>query len=92
LYEIDGQPALDLYKKILGDKSSELPQASLLYPLNVTPDGKKPVVRTILNIDNDTQSMILAGDAPVNSRVQLMMAVLMGLHKVLILRKIRYEK
>jgi hypothetical protein len=32
----------------------------LLYPLNVTPHGKKePVVRTILNIDNDTQSMIL---------------------------------
>lgn len=80
LYEIDGQPALDLYKKYLGDKSSELPQASLLYPLNVTPDGKKePVVRTILNIDNDTQSMILAGDVPVNSRVQLMMASVDGI-------------
>ncbi|OUD37462.1 FIST signal transduction protein [Flavobacterium sp. FPG59] len=80
LYEIDGQPALDLYKKYLGDKSIELPQASLLYPLNVTPDGKKePVVRTILNIDNDTQSMILAGDVPVNSRVQLMMASVDGI-------------
>jgi hypothetical protein len=80
LYEIDGQPALDLYKKYLGDKSSELPQASLLYPLNVRPDGKKePVVRTILNIDNDTQSMILAGDVPVNSRVQLMMASVDGI-------------
>jgi hypothetical protein len=41
LYEIDGQPALDLYKKNLGDKSSELPQASLLYPLNVTPMVRK---------------------------------------------------
>ena len=80
LHEIDGQPALDLYKKYLGDKSSELPQASLLYPLNVTPHGKKePVVRTILNIDNDAQSMILAGDAPVNSRVQLMMASVDGI-------------
>jgi hypothetical protein len=47
LYEIDGQPALDLYKKYLGDKSSELPQA-LLYPLNVTHMVKEPVVRTIL--------------------------------------------
>jgi hypothetical protein len=27
---------------------------------------KEPVVRTILNINNDDQSMILAGDAPVN--------------------------
>lgn len=80
LYEIDGQPALDLYKKYLGEKSNQLPQASLLYPLNVTPDGKKePVVRTILNINNDDQSMILAGDAPVNSKVQLMMASVDGI-------------
>ena len=75
LYEIDDQPALDLYKKYLGDKANQLPQASLLYPLNVTPEGKKePVVRTILGIDHEKQSMTLAGDVPVNSRVQLMMA------------------
>lgn len=75
LYEIDDQPALDLYKKYLGDKANQLPQASLLYPLNVTPEGKiKPVVRTILGIDNEKQSMTLAGDVPENSRVQLMMA------------------
>ena len=80
LYEIDGQPALDLYKNYLGEKASELPQASLLYPLNVTPEDKKePVVRTILNIDNDNQSMILAGDVPINSRVQLMMASVDGI-------------
>jgi hypothetical protein len=80
LYEIDGQPALDLYKKYLGEKASELPQASLLYPLNVTPEGKKePVVRTILNINTDDQSMILAGDVPMNSRVQLMMASVDGI-------------
>lgn len=75
LYEIDDQPALDLYKKYLGDKANRLPEASLLYPLNVTPKGKKqPVVRTILGIDNENQSMTLAGDVPINSRVQLMMA------------------
>ncbi|MDX6183454.1 FIST C-terminal domain-containing protein [Flavobacterium sp. Fl-77] len=75
LYEIDGQPALDLYKKYLGDKANQLPQASLLYPLNVTPEGKsQAVVRTILNINNQDQSMILAGDAPENAKVQLMMA------------------
>jgi hypothetical protein len=75
LYELDGQPALDLYKKYLGEKASQLPQASLLYPLNVTPEGKdKPVVRTILSINDADNSMVLAGDVPVNSRVQLMMA------------------
>jgi hypothetical protein len=49
-------------------------------------------VRTILNIDNDTQSMILAGDAPVNSRVQLMMASVDGIAQGANTAKIRYEK
>jgi hypothetical protein len=80
LYEIDGQPALNLYKNYLGEKASELPQASLLYPLNVTPIGKvEPVVRTILGIDNENHSMILAGDVPKGSTVQLMMASVDGI-------------
>jgi len=80
LYAIDGQPALDLYKKYLGDKSKKLPQASLLYPLNVTPKGKsEPVVRTILSINNDDNSMVLAGDVPLHSKVQLMMASIDGI-------------
>lgn len=80
LYEIDGQPALDLYKRYLGDKAKELPQASLLYPLSVTPEGKtEPFVRTILNINDEEQSMTLAGDVPLGSRVQLMMASVDGI-------------
>lgn len=75
LYEIDNKPALDLYSKYLGDKASELPQASLLFPLNVKAEGKKnPVVRTILSINSDNNSMVLAGDVPENSSVQLMMS------------------
>lgn len=80
LNELDFQPALDLYSKYLGEKAKELPQASLLYPLSVTPKGKsKPVVRTILNIDKETNSMILAGDVPMDSKVQLMMASVDGI-------------
>ena len=75
LYEIDGKPALDLYKHYLGDKASQLPQASLLFPLNVIPEGKEEaVVRTILSINEENNSMVLAGDVPLNSKVQLMMA------------------
>ncbi len=77
LYEIDGQPALDLYKKYLGDKAKELPQAALLYPLTVQQnEDTEPLVRTILNIDEETNSMILAGDVPENSKVQLMMSTM----------------
>jgi len=75
LYELDGQPALDLYKKYLGDKVKELPEAALLYPLSVkVPGEKETIVRTILNINEEDNSMILAGDVPVGSTVQLMMA------------------
>lgn len=74
LYELDNQPALDLYKKYLGDKSKELPGAALLYPLKVkSTDEKQSIVRTILNINEEENSMILAGDILENSRVQLMM-------------------
>jgi hypothetical protein len=74
LYELDNKPALDIYIKYLGERASELPQSALLYPLNVMIPGKKiPVVRTILGIDYEKKAMILAGDVPVDSVVQLMM-------------------
>ncbi len=74
LYEIDGKPALDLYKTYLGDKAKDLPGAALIYPLNVkTKENKQSLVRTILNIDEKQNSMILAGDVPEQATVQLMM-------------------
>ncbi|MDN3491251.1 FIST signal transduction protein [Winogradskyella bathintestinalis] len=74
LYELDGQPALDLYKKYLGEKSKELPSAALLYPLNVkTEEEQHSFVRTIINIEEENNAMVLAGHIPENSTVQLMM-------------------
>jgi hypothetical protein len=74
LYELDNLPALDLYKKYLGEKEKELPGAALLYPINVkSEDGNDYIVRTILNIDEEKNAMILAGDIFEDSRVQLMM-------------------
>ncbi|MDY8134637.1 FIST signal transduction protein [Aquimarina sp. 2201CG5-10] len=75
LYELDNQPALDLYKKYLGDKASELPQSALLYPLSVKSKNRtESIVRTVLSIDEESNTMILAGDVPEGSKVQLMMA------------------
>ncbi|WP_178987239.1 FIST signal transduction protein [Winogradskyella schleiferi] len=74
LYELDGQPALDLYKTYLGDKAKDLPGAALLYPLNVTSaNEKQSIVRSILSIDEEENAVILAGNIPENSKVQLMM-------------------
>ena len=75
LYELDGKPALDLYKLYLGDKAKGLPQTALLYPLSVhMQDSREVIVRTILNIDEKNNTMILAGDVPEGSKVQLMMS------------------
>tara|TARA_B110000091_G_C13800395_1_gene469947 strand:- start:24 stop:1163 length:1140 start_codon:yes stop_codon:yes gene_type:complete len=74
LFELDDKPALDLYKNYLGEKSKELPSAALLYPLKVkSKEEEKSIVRTILNINEENNSMILAGDILKGSKVQLMM-------------------
>ena len=73
LKELDGQPALSLYKSYLGDKADELPGAALLFPLRiVSPDGSHDLVRTILAVDEDTETMQFAGDIPLGWDAQLM--------------------
>ncbi|MDP5043884.1 MAG: FIST C-terminal domain-containing protein [Leeuwenhoekiella sp.] len=80
LYELDHKPALDLYKSYLGDKAAELPTSSLFYPLSVQSQLKeRPLVRTILTIDEAENTMILAGDVPEGSKVKLMMATVDGI-------------
>lgn len=74
LFELDGKPALDLYKEYLGEKAKDLPKSALLYPLNVCVDDQQAIVRTILNINETHNTMVLAGDIPEGSRVQLMMS------------------
>jgi hypothetical protein len=75
LYELDGRSALELYKTYLGDKSKELPGSALLFPLSISVDNSsQPVVRTILSIDEEAQSMTFAGDVPEGATAQLMKA------------------
>lgn len=76
LYEIDGRPALALYKEYLGDKANELPSSGLLYPFAILQEDHSELglIRTILNIDHEKESLILAGDLPQGSLVCLMHA------------------
>lgn len=75
LIELEGQNALELYKKYLGEESTNLPGAALLFPLSVIiPGATKAVVRTILSINEDDKSMTFAGDIPVGSKVRFMKA------------------
>jgi hypothetical protein len=75
LFELDGQPALDLYERYLGpDESRRLPGSALLFPIQVY-DAQRPnsaVVRTVLAIDRAARSMTFAGDVPQGWTAQLM--------------------
>ncbi|MDH4234394.1 MAG: FIST C-terminal domain-containing protein, partial [Gallionella sp.] len=76
LYSLDGQPALDLYKKYLGERATGLPATGLLFPLAIRneleEDGQ--TVRTILSVNEDDKSITFAGDIAQGSFVSLMRA------------------
>lgn len=75
LYELGSQPALALYKTYLGEMAEGLPATGLRFPLALSmPGEEKELVRTILAIDEDTQSLTFAGDIPVGAYAQLMRA------------------
>ncbi|AXT19195.1 hypothetical protein D7030_13770 [Flavobacteriaceae bacterium AU392] len=75
LYELDGFPALETYKSFLGDKANDLPSSGLLFPLSMrNSENSTPVVRTILGINEEEQSLTFAGNIPEGSYVRLMKA------------------
>ncbi len=76
LYELDNKSALELYKEYLGDFAADLPATGLLFPLSMSvgcPDQCE-LVRTILGINEEEQSMTFAGDVPEGTYVRFMKA------------------
>ncbi len=72
LFELDGRPALGLYKQYLGEHAKGLPATGLLFPLSVrAKPGDTPLVRTILAVDEQQQSMTFAGDVPEGATARL---------------------
>ena len=75
LYELDVKPALELYKTYLGERASGLPATALLFPLTLRRGASdRRVVRTILGVDEATQSLTFAGDIEQGAHAQLMRA------------------
>lgn len=75
LYELDGKSALALYKTYLGEHASQLPASGLLFPLGIRAGEDAPiVVRTILAVDEERQSLTFAGDVPEGQYARLMRA------------------
>ncbi len=81
LQELDGRPALELYKRYLGEYASELPKSGLYFPLEmVHPDNRENgLIRTIMSVDDQTGDLILAGDIDPECYMRLMHASTDGL-------------
>jgi hypothetical protein len=71
LYELDGQPALQLYKKYLGEHAAGLPGTAFLFPLRLRTRDGGAVIRTVLGVNEADQSLTFAGDLPEGSYVEL---------------------
>ena len=75
LYELDGKSALGLYKSYLGEHAKELPASGLLFPLGIRAEHQsRTVVRTILGVSEEDQSLTFAGDMPEGWYARLMHA------------------
>jgi hypothetical protein len=76
LYELDGQPALELYRRYLGDYARDLPAAGLLFPFEMLDDEKNftGLLRTIIGIDDSNGSLLLAGTVTEGAYLRLMHA------------------
>ncbi len=75
LYDLDDQPALDLYKRYLGPEAANLPASALLCPLKIHPPGQPDasLVRTVVGIDERQNTMIFAGSIPQGHIAQIML-------------------
>lgn len=74
LYELDDEPALPLYRQYLGEYATNLPNTGLAFPLALRANLKdeKRLVRSLLSIDETSQSLTFAGEIPQGFLAQLM--------------------
>ncbi|MBE9610309.1 FIST signal transduction protein [Chitinilyticum piscinae] len=76
LFELDGEPALEVYKRYLGEHAASLPASGLLFPFEMLGHDHNVLglVRTILAVDESAGSLVLAGDIEQDGYLRLMHA------------------
>jgi hypothetical protein len=79
VYELDGQPALQVYEKFLGKYASCLPGVGVEYPLallGIYHDAvgtNEFICRATMGVDREKGSITFAGDVPEGSMVKMTM-------------------
>ncbi len=76
LFELDGEPALAVYKRYLGHHAKDLPASGLLFPFAMLSDDHQVngLIRTILAVDEVYGSLTLAGEVAQDGYLKLMHA------------------
>ena len=76
LHELDGEPALDVYKRYLGVHASGLPASGLLFPFAMLGSDHREtgLIRSILGVDERDGSLTLAGEIDPHGYLKLMHA------------------
>ncbi len=76
LYELDGEPALEIYRRYLGEYAKDLPASGLLFPFAILTDDRQEsgLIRTLLGVNETDGSLTLAGDIPADGYLKLMHA------------------
>lgn len=76
LFELDGVPALEVYKRYLGAWAKDLPGSGLLFPFALLGEDERAtgLIRTMLGLNEAEGSLTMAGDMPSGGYVRLMHA------------------
>lgn len=77
LYELNGQPALEVYERFLGKHADKLPEVGVEYPLGLVDesgesgDKRYHLLRATMKVNRDEGSISFAGEIPEGGMVRL---------------------
>jgi len=73
VYELDNKPALPLYKMYIGHYANTLPASGLNFPFAIMAEDKSiTVIRTLLAVDENDNSLTFAGNVDTGSTVRFL--------------------
>ena len=78
LLELDGRPALTVYREFLGPRAGEMPSVSIEFPIGVVPQGATETLpdltRAIFRVDEARGALILGGDVEQGAKLRILSA------------------
>lgn len=75
VHTMDGEPALDLFSRYIGEHASALPGSAVRFPFAMrAPGSVGEVVRTVCAVDREARSLTFAGGVPAGATLRLMRA------------------